>query len=339
MNRVNSELLKKEFKKINNLIVLGIVFAVLAGICFLMGVYADNKKPKDATYLNDVIMKKNNQVGVDAYLNVAYEPFSFAKYDDATDKSFYIISDGEFYYIAYMKDSDYKKLDKTNLKEKPEKIYGRTALITTNIKNLALETYNEGLEDDKKISSSDFNDYFGGVYLDTTEVNNMSVVMILIGTISGFLAWIYIILFVVRKLQTTSVLKKIDDNELAKIEKELDDKEAFHYEKAHLILTKNYIVSLTGKLLFLNYKDIIMLYEHRLRQYGVTTNKSLMVMDKLGKIKPIVQVDGVTKKSKAIIEEVFETIATKNDKIILGYTSENMKKAREIAKKNKELMK
>ncbi len=338
MKRVNSELLKKEFKKINNLLIIGIVCAVLTGVCFGVGMYASNRKPKDAKYLNDVIMD-NNAKDVSAYLKVAYEPYSFAEYDDATDKSFYIISDGEFYYIAYMNDSDYKKMDKNNLKEKPVKIYGKTKTITSDIKKLALDTYNEGLEDDKKISSSDFNDYFGGVYLDTTEINSTSVVLMVIGVITGMMTWVYLLLFVIRKVQTTRVLKKIDDSELEKIEKELDDKEAFHYEKAHLILTKNYIVSLTGKLLFLKYKDVIMMYEHRLRQYGFTTTKSLMVMDRLGKVRPIVQVDGVTKKSKAIINEVAETVASKNENIIVGYTSDNLKKAREIAKKNKELAK
>ncbi|MCM1053302.1 MAG: hypothetical protein NC483_04955 [Ruminococcus sp.] len=336
MKRVNSELLKKEFKKINNLLIIGIVCAVLTAVCLGMGAYADKKEPKDAMYLNDVIMDKNNAKDVSAYLNVAYDPYSFAEYDDATNKSFYIISDGDYYYIAYMNDSDYRKMDKSNLKEKPVKIYGKTKTITSDIKKLALETYNEGVEADKKITLSDFNDYFGGVYLDTTEINMSSTIMVLIGVITGMMTWVYLLLFVVRKVQTTNVLKKIDDSELEKIEKELDDKDAFHYEKAHLILTKNYIVSLTGKLLFLKYKDVIMMYEYRLRQYGVTTNKSLMVMDRLGKVKPIVQVDGVTKKSKAIINEVAETIASKNEDMLVGYTSDNLKKAKEIAKKNKE---
>ena len=136
-------------------------------------------------------------------------------------------------------------------------------------------------------------------------------------------------------MQINSAIKKLSDSELEKIEKELDDKETFHYEKAHLILTKNYIISLVGKPLFINYKDVVWIYEYRLKQYGITTNKSLMAMTIDGKIKALLQVDGVTKKSKSIIEEVVETIYAKNDKILVGYTSDNRKKANEIVKENK----
>jgi len=145
----------------------------------------------------------------------------------------------------------------------------------------------------------------------------------------------FIIVFITKKIQTENTLKKLSDEELEKIEKELDDKETFHYERAHLILTKNYIISLTGKMLITNYKDLVWIYEYRLKQYGITTNKSLMAMLKNGKVKALLQVDGVTKKSTSVIEEVVETIVSKNSKILVGYTNENRRLAKEIVKENK----
>ena len=53
-------------------------------------------------------------------------------------------------------------------------------------------------------------------------------------------------------------------------------------------------------------------------------------MNKLGKIRAIVQVDGVTKKSTSIINEVVDTIYAKNSNILVGYTTENSKKAKNI---------
>lgn len=66
-----------------------------------------------------------------------------------------------------------------------------------------------------------------------------------------------------------------------------------------------------------------------------STTKSLMAMLKDGKTKALLQVDGITKKSTSIINEVAETIASKNEKILIGYTKENREKSKEIVKESK----
>lgn len=335
MKRVNNDLLKKEFKKVNNNLIVGIVFVVLTIICYGLYFYEEKRVPKNTVYLNDVIEKQNNAADVKANLKVAFKPYTFAKYNDETNKAFYIIYDGKYYYIAYMTNSEYDKLNIDGLDKNPITVYGITKKIDSKIKSLALEAYNEAVDKDKQIKLSDFEKYFGGVYLDMTTENNMAAIIIVIAVICGICSFSFLLVYACRTIQNNNSLKKINDEELAKIEKELDDKETFHYEKAHLILTKNYIISFASKLLILNYKDIVWMYEHRLRQYGVTTQKSLMVMNTLGKIRAIVQVDGVTKKSSSIINEVVDTIYAKNSNILVGYTSENSKKAREIVKENK----
>ena len=40
----------------------------------------------------------------------------------------------------------------------------------------------------------------------------------------------------------------------------------------------------------------------------MTTQKSIMVMDKTGKVKPLITLDGVTKKSKLVFDEIADTI-------------------------------
>lgn len=335
MKRVNNDLLKKEFKKVNNNLIVGIVFVVLTIVCYFLYFYEEKRVPKNTVYLNEVIEKQNNAADVKANLKIAFKPYTFAKYNDEVNRAFYIVYDGTYYYIAYMTDSDFDKLNIDNIDKNPVTVYGTTKKIDSKIKNLALEAYNEAVEKDKQIKLSDFEKYFGGVYLDMTAESDMGAIIIIIAGICGICSFSFLLVFACKTIQNNNSLKKIDDEELAKIEKELDDKETFHYEKAHLILTKNYIISFAGKLLILNYKDIVWMYEHRLKQYGLTTQKSLMVMNKLGKIRAIVQVDGVTKKSTSIINEVVDTIYAKNSNILVGYTTENSKKAKNIVKENK----
>lgn len=477
MNRVNHELLKKEFGKTKNCLVIGLVCLVLSIICTGLVYYNESgsKIPKNTTYLNDVITKKNNKENVKAnikindvsskiatknnesnkglyvvterleskeeekltpentaYLNDVIEKQNNKENVQAnikvmgisgkivsksgdTNKGLYVVADEDYYYLVYMSDSNYDKIKDKDLENNPEILYGTTKKVTdSTIKKSAITWYNSGVKEDKdRISTSDFEDYFGGVYLDTTvksgnqnyylvymttekynELRNkdldtnpetlygttkkasdsnikssavkwynlsaskkittanfestfggvyldtasesgMTIILAIILMISGICTFTFLLVFFIRKMQINSAIKKLSDSELEKIEKELDDKETFHYEKAHLILTKNYIISLVGKPLFINYKDVVWIYEYRLKQYGITTNKSLMAMTIDGKIKALLQVDGVTKKSKSIIEEVVETIYAKNDKILVGYTSDNRKKANEIVKENK----
>lgn len=337
MKRVESETLKKEFKKIKNNLVIGLVCIVLCVLCFFLIGYNEKRAPKDATYLNTAIVDKQNEEDIKVSLTVASIPYNFAQYRDETNKAFYIVYDGTYNYIAYMTNKDFEELNTEDIKNNNKTIYGVSKKISSDIKKLALEVINEGVEEDKQISSSEFEDYFGAIYIDTTASNDdvYTTILAIMLVLTGISAWAFILVYIIRTISTNNALKKIDEDELRKIEAEIEAKDAFHYEKAHLILTKNYIVSFTGKLYILKYKDIVWMYEHKLKQYGVTTTKSLMVMNTLGKTRAIVQVDGVTKKSTSILNEVADTIYQANPKILVGYTKENREAAKEIVNSEK----
>lgn len=336
MKRVNNELLKKEFKKTKNNLIIGLVFFVLAiGSSFL--IYYEEKlkdKSKDTVYLNEVIEGDAN-ADVKVSLNVADTPYRFATYTNDTSKAYYVIYDGKYYYIAYLSSSDYNDLaNKKDLKENNATIYGETKIVTSDIKKLAVEWYNK--THDKKITSSDFEDMFGGVYIDVTNESTLTVILAITAMISYICSFSFIIVYFVRNSKIKKVFGKLEDDELAKIEKELEDKDTFHYERAHIILTKNYLICFGGNIYIMKYNDIFWVYEHRLKQNGITTQKSLFVLTKDGKTVSILNVDGVTKKSTAVLREVMETIANKNEKILIGYTKENIDKATDFRKELKE---
>lgn len=334
MKKFNNEILKKETKKMTNYLIGGLSLIVLTILLCVIANYDITKKEKESAYLNDVIEKQNNKTDVKANLKVFYEPFTFAKYDDEEYRAFYIVSDDKYFYIAYMDNSLYYELKDKDLKKNPENIYGITKSISTDVKKLAIEAYNEGLDEDKQITLDDFNDYFGSVYLDTTvDISDTATILYLLSILTTIFALAFLIVYGVKKVKTNKTLKKLDDEELAKIEKEMEDKESFHYEKAHLILTKNYIISFNDGFTIQNYKDVIWIYERKIRQYGITTRKGIETMDKHGKKHTIVELDGVTKKSNNIINEIMETIINNNKDILVGFTKENQKQAKEKIEK------
>jgi len=332
MKRLTNEKLKKEFRKVNNNLIIAIVCLVLGIVCIGIGFYAENRVPKDTEYLNDIIESENSdREDIKVNVKISMQPVLFARMTNNSNMKYYITADDKYYYIISLTDSQYDDIKDKDLEKEPITIYGKTKLISSDIKRLAKSYYNQAMEkDEDKISTDDdFYNIFGDLYLDSTNENIASIILIAIGALCMLMWTCFILAFLIMKIRLDRTFKKIDDEELKKIEEEIDDKDSFHYERAHLILTKNYIISFLSGFKALKYEDIIWIYEYRLRQYGMTTQKSIMVMDKTGKVKPLITLDGVTKKSKLVFDEIADTILSKNSKILVGYNKENKKKIKE----------
>lgn len=332
MKRLTNEKLKKEFQKVNNNLIIAIVCLVLGLVCIGVGFYAENRVPKDTEYLNDIIESENNdREDVKVNVKISMQPVLFTRMTNNSNKKYYITADDKYYYIISLTDSQYDDIKDKNLEKEPITIYGKSKLISSEIKRLAKSYYNQAMEkeEDKISTDEDFYNVFGDLYLDSTNENIASIILIVIGALCMLMWTCFILAFIIMKIRLDRTFKKIDDEELRKIEEEIDDKDSFHYERAHLILTKNYIISFLSGFKVLKYEDIIWIYEYRLRQYGMTTQKSIMVMDKTGKVKPLITLDGVTKKSKLVFNEIVDTILSKNNKILVGYNKENKKKIKE----------
>lgn len=332
MKRLTNEKLKKEFRKVNNNLIIAIVCLVLGFICLGLGYYTENRTPKDTKYLNEIIESETSErEDIKVNVKISMEPVLFAKMSNNSTKKFYITADDKYYYIVSLTEAQYNDLKNTDLEKEPVTIYGKTKLISSDIKRLAESYYNNAMEkeEDKIKTDEVFYKIFGDIYLDSTNEDTGSIILYVIGALCMLFWTCFILAFIIMKVKLESSFKKIDDEELRKIESEIDDKDAFHYERAHLILTKNYIISFLSGFKALKYEDIIWIYEYRLRQYGMTTQKSIMVMDKTGKVKPLITLDGVTKKSKLVFDEIADTILSKNNKILVGYNKENKKKIKE----------
>ncbi len=335
MKTITNNLLKKEIKKYNIFLIITTILLITSltfiGIYFL----ELNKDHKNSIYLNTIIIDMDNQTGLTANLKVAQIPYSFAKYSDDPNNAYYIITDNEFYYIAYMSNSDYKKLNHESIKNKPITIYGKTVYTKEEIRNLALETYNEGLNEEDKISKDDFNDYFGGVYIDITNNANTYNFFLTIGITFLICSFITFIIFIIFKIKSNKLLKSINDKDFNKITKELNEKEAIYYKKGHLILSKNYLITFIKSIKIINYKDIVWIYESAIRQVAFTIVRTISILTTEGKTINIAEITGMNKKNEQIISDIITNVSNKNKNILTGYSTANKKKAKETIKELK----
>ena len=332
MKKITNNTLKKELKQENNPLYIFIIFIALAALFLALGIFQNQKSQENYTYLNEIIENKNNEENLNAYLTIANKPYSIAKYEGEDTSAFYIVFDGRYFYIAYLSDDLYEKLNVEVLEENPITIYGSTTSTPDEVKEIAIEVYNEDLEESSQITMDDFESYFGEVYLNNTSLKTTNYVFYIISALLLIISLYFLTLFIIKKIKIKKVLNKLDEKKLKTLEKEIDDDDASHYPKHHLIFTKNYIISTNHHLEILNYKDLIWVYEKKNKEYGITISRKIVVMDKLGKSHNILTTDETFTKKENIFKEIISKISNKNDKILVGLNKKNEEVIDEILK-------
>ena len=126
MKKITNNILKKEIKKIYNYLYIFLIFLALGLLLIAIGIYDNKQKESSYTYLNDIIVNKNNEENSYAYLEIAQQPYSIAKYENDEENAFYIVFDGRYYYIAYLSNDLYNNLNVEGLEDNPLTIYGTT---------------------------------------------------------------------------------------------------------------------------------------------------------------------------------------------------------------------
>lgn len=292
-------------------------------------------------------------VGKYAYLNVDGLSGEVAIYgnadnenDESNDRYYIAISNGYWYIV----DLNFETIDKLkDIQEytystdanaiKPEsvKLYGVTEEISSELKNMIIDYYNEGLEDENKIDVSDFENYFGSVMLNVrkspVDTTTEDLIIVFAGIALIIVAIYHVSIFVVKK----RVRKYLKDNQYEEeVINELNNNVEAKYYKDDVILTKNFFVNKkNGNLVVFKYSDVKWIYTSNLKYRGiVTTSTSIIARLKDGKTS--FQCVSINGKETAEFAEVFKKICEKvSDECLKGYTVENEKEYKEYAKKIK----
>ena len=330
MKKFKNQNVLKEIKNINKIIIIGIIILLFGIALGLWGGYEIDQASENAKSFSKLLLsdeEKENQI---AKLDVTHVPYQFAV-QDGNNNSYYIVMDEDYMYVAYMTTSTFNSLNREDITENPGKIEGMTKLATREIKELAVEAYNDAIEDENyKITVADYDNYFGSVYLDASEdalsdVGSLQMTGCMICLIIGLAS---LLTGIIKKVHFNISVKKMDEDLIEKLDNEMNDTDAFYYEKTHLYLTKNSIINFQGRFKVIEYRDVIWMYAMNYRTNGIKTSQSINIMDVKGKVTSIATINIVTKEKKEIYDEIWNTIASKNTNILLGYTKENAETAK-----------
>lgn len=325
----------KNIKCKKSMLVIGIIlFVVFMGLGLL--IYSGEV---NAEY---EVLTKNTSENVYAKLNVSLLDSAFATETlDGKEKDYYIAfdeNDNPFIIVldksgleSLRKIQEYTLSETETDKPNPVMVYGNVSKSDTEVFKYLQEFLKD--EDGNTYTIDELKSVVGENYLDTTWDNKEEGIfaLILFGvfSLSGL---ILIIVYFVRNKKSKKILEEYE-RELEKIEEDVKSGKGIHNKKCKVYLTDRYLLSYAGGVKLIELNDIVWVYPFITKQNGITTSKSIYVVTNNGKSNVVAVVNTWGKKNKASFEELYQDIINKVPNVLVGYSKENMEKAKEMYKK------
>lgn len=325
----------KNVKGHKSMLVIGIIlFVVFMGLGLL--IYSGEV---NAEY---EVLTKNTSENVYAKLNVSLLDSAFATETlDGKEKDYYIAFDeNDNPFIIVLNKSGLESLRKiqeytlseTEIeKPNPVMVYGNVSKSDTEVFKYLQEFLKD--EDGNTYTIDELKSVVGENYLDTTWDNKEEGIfaLILFGvfSLSGL---ILIIFYFVRNKKSKSLLEEYG-RDLEKIDEDVNSGKGIHNKECKVYLTDRYLLSYGNGVKLIELNDIVWIYPFITKQNGITTSKSIYVVTNNGKSNVIAVVNTWGKKNKASYEELYQDIINKVPNVLVGYSKENMEKAKEMYKK------
>ena len=312
------EIIKSEKKKYK-IVFLVCIIATIVGIPLLMlSSSMSDKDKKNATHFK----KELNKLAYIEPTNLS-EPFYY--YDDEQQSYRFVEDKSGDIYVINVFESNVSDIKKYN-----SKIYGRgRKLDEKKIKYLTEQfskTYDNVTED--KVRE------IYGVYFDTSNVDSTGVaVLIFFGVLFVVLAPFMFILYLCLYISFKKSIKHLTHDRIEEINKELNGN-VNQFNKLNIILTDNYLLAYSKKLLCFNYSDIFMIYKQKVTTKRIS-NYFLHIIDKSGKTYQLGSSNQFATKCLNEIDDVINMVSLKNPKVLIDQTKENNELLKELRKEIK----
>lgn len=315
-------------------LLVGFIFLIISISLLFVTYHLEEKRKEGSIYLNDLI--KENTTDTETYLDIKSIDTLVATSKTTKDLSIYIVNDGQYSYLATLSNDLYEEIK--NSKTIPYRIYGISKPIYSDIKNIIMNAYNNDESPNNDLTDELFLGIYGGIYIDTNYEPAYTFYLDLSAILASVIGIIFIITGLIIKIKINIQLKKLNENDIANIEKEIESDTTIKYPKLKLFLTKNYILSLKNQIKIINYQDIIWAYDSILKTKGLITFKSLIIMNNLGKYETIATINSFSKKENQTLTAILSTISKRNKNVLIGYEHAKEAKAlhKELKKKAKQ---
>ncbi len=301
-----------------------IAFFILSILGFSLSVIIENREYPEAIEIQDI---SNEDQYVECRVVAITECIADYSKDNKVIDEYYLATDGSNVYILDLSKIQYTLLCNELQNEYSEgaTIYGISTNIQTELKQIAIDMYNEAYNTDE-LTLENFEDYFTPYLINAKyNPNESATVLKRIGYIFGVLSilfGIYCIFIMIKSRKNIDEFSK--EHDLEDLIKQLSSSSKTEYEKSKLIFLKDYIISYSSTLYIINYSDIIWAYPYDYRVYGIVTAKRIVIITKDKKQYIIGNTSTIRKKNKEQYEKCINEIAKRSPNALIGYSVENI---------------
>ena len=282
MKNLNADAFVKASKRNKYMLVISILLLLITIALVYLGIENENKPLPKEEKLSELLADSKNKENVYSYIDVATKPYLFAVYEtDGIEESskYYLAMDEENYlYIIYMNADTYNMLNVDSISDNPIKLNGITKKIPMDIEELAIESYNELMEDEY-LTKDNFQEYIGLLYLDTVTPVNDSSLYYVGAFLSGFFFLLVTVISIVIIIMNKKTLKKMSIEEMEKIDGEISQMANSEYKDMKFYMLRDYIVDMRNNIVIIKYSDILWAYPFEQRYNGLLINKCLKIKD------------------------------------------------------------
>ncbi len=329
MKNIKSKKIKTAVSLINRYLLVAIVLFLLAIPFYIWAYMIETQEEKTPVGFTEQVASGTLTSGEYVELKVTEIPRVFAEYDSSktSDKYYFVWSDN-YLNVAFLDYATYQKLSQEDIHENPITIRGMTKALPNDVIDLAISGYNE-MVGEEFLTAANYQSYLSTLYIDTTADLHNSTLQVFFGVLFTVLGIIFLTMFIAYRKKFKKMWKHYSEREWNRIFKELESEDVKTYKKSRLYLTENYIVGLNHGLTVVPYEDLAWVYPYQLKQYGITTSRSLVLWTKKKERYTVASLEGIMK-SKAMMEEVMDFIVTKNPALLVGFNDENRKRAKDL---------
>ena len=335
---MNAEIFQKNRERNTRLLLIGILLFVGTILLVYLGMENEKKELPEPVSLNSLISEEKKDIDVYTYIDVNIEPYLFAVYEEngqEEDAKYYLAMDKNNYlYILYMNEEKLSEFKVDTIEENPIRVTGITKKIPSDIKELAISSYNELMEEEY-LTQENFKDYIGYLYLDMETPINDSSLYYTGAFLTGLFFLLVFVTYIVIVIKNKKTMNEISPEEFAKIDAELSQMATSEYSNMKFYLLKDYIVDFNNNIVILKYEDILWAYPFEQRYNGLLINKYIKLTTKKNKVVGVASSKLLDKNKDEILQDILRKLKEKNKDIILGFNKENRKMVKEKLKEFK----
>lgn len=239
------------------------------------------------------------------------------------DEHFYMARNDKSVFIFELKEKQYDEIkavyeqDGENFRYRIE---GETRSIYKHMEEVSLRAYND-YAGSKMITDDNYEEYFGGTYIDATEDNAGTVISFVCYMLAFLVMFIALIALIDYFHRANRIRKTISEYGREELERQINAPTSVTYPKAGICLADKYIISSAMGFDVIRYDEIVWLYILKRRLNFVTVTQVVTAATVNGKLISI-----AAAYDEKLLKEVIVGIHAKHPAVMVGYTPENRRK-------------